>query len=52
MIKIVIKSMRIKTKIQNKFYIGLNGEIEKKKQFSKRNKTKIKRMRIKIDIRK
>jgi len=42
--------MRIKTEIQNKFYIGLNGEIEKKKQFSKRNKTKIKRIRIKIDI--
>jgi hypothetical protein len=30
--------MRIKIKIQNKFYIGLKGEILKKNQFSKRTK--------------
>jgi hypothetical protein len=28
--KIEIKIMRIKNKIQNKFYIKINGEIEKK----------------------
>jgi len=30
--------MRIKTKIKNKFYIWMNGEIKKKYQFSKRAK--------------
>jgi hypothetical protein len=44
----MIKRMRIRIKIQNKFYMRLNGEIEKKNQFSKRKK--IKRIRIKIDI--
>ena len=38
--------MRIKIKIQNKFYILLKGEIEKKINLVK----KIKRMRFKIDI--
>jgi hypothetical protein len=32
--------MRIKTKIKNKFYIWMNGEIKKKYQFSKRAKKK------------
>ena len=36
----------IKIKMPKKNYIGLNSEIEKKNQFSKRNK-KIKRMRSK-----
>jgi len=30
--------MKIKIKIQNKFYFWLNGEIEKKNQFSKKSK--------------
>ena len=33
--KIAIKRIRIKIEKQNKFYIWLNGEIEKKNQFSK-----------------
>jgi hypothetical protein len=34
-IKKTIKRMWIKIRIQNKFYIWLNGEIEKKNQFRK-----------------
>ena len=34
--------MRIKIRIQNKFYIWLKGEIEKKNQFSKRSQKKSK----------
>jgi hypothetical protein len=30
--------MKIKIKIQNKFYFWLNGEIEKKNQFCKKSK--------------
>jgi hypothetical protein len=41
--------MGIKIQIPNKSYVWLNGEIEKKNQFNKMTK-KIKRMRIKIDI--
>ena len=41
--------MRIKIQIPNKFYIQQKDEIIKKKQFSNKTK-KIKRMRIKIDI--
>jgi len=41
--------MRIKIKIQNKFYFWLKGKIKKKKQFNKMIK-KIKRIRIKINI--
>jgi hypothetical protein len=33
--KITIKRMRIKIEIENKFYILLKDEIEKKNQFSK-----------------
>jgi hypothetical protein len=36
----MIKRMRIRIKIQNKFYMRLNGEIEKKNQFSKRKRNK------------
>jgi hypothetical protein len=36
-IKKTIKIMRIKIRIQNKFYIWLKGEIEKKNQSSKRS---------------
>ena len=36
-IKKTIKRMWIKIRIQNKFYIWLNGEIEKKNQFRKRS---------------
>ena len=36
-IKKIIKRMRIKIRIQNKFYIWLKGEIEKKNQSSKRS---------------
>ena len=41
--------MRIKIEIQNKLYIWLNREIKNRNQFSKEQE-KIKRMRIKIDI--
>jgi hypothetical protein len=41
-IKKIIKRMRIKIRIQNKFYIWLKGEIEKKNQFSKRSQKKSK----------
>jgi len=41
--------MDIKIKIQNKSYILLKGEIKKKNQFSKMTK-KIKKIRVKIDI--
>jgi hypothetical protein len=34
--QLAIKRMRIKNKIQNKFYFLLKGEIEKKNQFNKR----------------
>jgi DNA segregation ATPase FtsK/SpoIIIE-like protein len=36
--KITNKRIRIKIEIQNKFYIWLKGEIEKKNKFSKRIK--------------
>jgi len=36
--KIAFKGMRIKIEEQDKFYIWLKGEIEKKNQFSKRTK--------------
>jgi hypothetical protein len=36
--KTAIKRMRIKIKIQNKFYFLLNDEIEKKNKFSKKSK--------------
>jgi hypothetical protein len=42
--------MRIETKIQNKLYIWLKSEIEKKNQFSKRMQKNIKKIKIKIDI--
>jgi hypothetical protein len=42
-----IKRMRIKIEIPSKFYLLLNIEIEKKNQFNKRQK---KRMRIKTEI--
>jgi hypothetical protein len=34
--KIAIKRMRIQIEIQNKFYIWLKGEIEKKNNFNKK----------------
>jgi hypothetical protein len=40
--KIPIKRTRIKTKIQNKFYFLLEGEIENNSQLSKTKKTKSK----------
>jgi hypothetical protein len=43
-----IKRMRIKIEIPSKFYLLLNIEIEKKNQFNKKIK---KRMRIKTEIR-
>jgi hypothetical protein len=43
-----IKRMRIKIEIPSKFYLLLNIEIEKKNQFNKKTK---KRMRIKTEIR-
>jgi hypothetical protein len=40
--KITIKRMRIKIEIENKFYILLKDEIEKKNPFSKRIKKYLK----------
>ena len=48
--KIAIKRVRIKIVIENKFYILLKDEIEKKNLFSKRIKQIFKRITIKFDV--